>query len=130
MQVATWFHDHGLDAADPTIAEIKQWAKLLRGQSGGVLDEDGNAEPYSIAHALEAIPVSADLASTFQYPPCVPSAHTRSWGTASEMSVDQRRASLNLPNIIIGVAQSDESEDTEVADTPEGFGGNAGTGSA
>ena len=132
MQVATWFHDHGLDAADPTVAEMERWATLLRGNSGGILDEDGNwnAEPYNIARALEAIPASADLASTFQYPPRVPSAHARSWGTASEMSVDQRRASLNLPNIIIGVATSDESEDTEMADTSTGFTGNAGTGLA
>jgi hypothetical protein len=91
MQVATWFHDHGLNAADPTVAEIERWAKLLRGNSGGILDEDGNwnAEPYNIACTLEAIPAPADLTSAFQYPPRVPSAHARSWGMASEISVDQ-----------------------------------------
>jgi hypothetical protein len=132
MQVAIWFHDHGLVTVDPTIVEIEQWAKLLRGHSGGVLDEDGtwNAEPHSIIRSLEAIPTSANLASVFQYPPRVPSAHAQSWGTVSEIFVDQRQASLNLPIIVIGVAIIDESEDTEMADTPEGFGGNASTGSA
>jgi hypothetical protein len=130
MQVATWFHNHGLATADPTIEEIERWAQLLHGLSGGVLDEDRNwnAEPHSITHALEAIPTSADLASAFQYPPRVPSAHAQLWAMASERFVDQQWASLNLPTIVIGVAVGDESEDTKMADTSDGPDGNTGTG--
>ena len=48
----------------------------------------------------------------FAYPPRAPSAHPRSWATASEIAVEAKRLAYNLTQIVNGVSTDEESEDT------------------
>jgi hypothetical protein len=116
IQVALWFHDHSLYPIRPEVQDIERWAKLVRGLDGEIQDNDGNWSrfPHNIASVLEDNPALNDAATTFQYPPRVPSAHSRSWATASERHVDEQRAARGLSRLLNDVAPGDESADEDM----------------
>ena len=47
----------------------------------------------------------------FTYPPRAPSAHPRSWATASEITVEAKRLALNLKQLVNGASTEEEFED-------------------
>ncbi|KIM83087.1 hypothetical protein PILCRDRAFT_7502 [Piloderma croceum F 1598] len=60
---------------------------------------------------LEDNPALSNATTTFQYPPRVPSAHARSWATASERHVDEQRAAQGLSRLFNDEAPGDKSAD-------------------
>jgi len=121
FHIALWFHDHGLYPQHPELQEIERWARLVRGMDGDIMDSEGrwNTSPRSIATMLEGNPALAELSTTFQYPPRVPSAHARSWATAAERFVNERRVASGLSELRGDIAPKDESDDETMGDAVE-----------
>ncbi|KIM81674.1 hypothetical protein PILCRDRAFT_8367 [Piloderma croceum F 1598] len=128
IQVALWFHDHGLYPICPEVKDIERWARLVRGMDGEKQDSEGNWPEYprNVVSVLEDNPALSNTVTTFQYPPRVPSVHARSWATASERHVDEQRAAQGLSCLFNDEAPGDESAD-EVMDvkSPPGPSGSA-----
>ena len=85
------------------------------------MDSEGNwnMSPRSIATLLEGNPALAELTTTFQYPPRVPSAHARSWATAAERFVNERCVTSGLSELQGDIAPKDESDDEAMVDAVE-----------
>jgi len=71
IHIAFWFHDHDPYPIHPEIQEIEQWAQLVHGLDGKIMDSDSNwpTIPCNNASVLEDNPVLIDVTITFQYPP-------------------------------------------------------------
>ena len=94
----------------------QRWVRLVRGLDGEIQDNDGNWPrfPHNIESVLEDNPALNNVATTFQYPPRVPSAHPRSWATASERHIDEQRAVQGLSRLLNDVALGNESADEDM----------------
>jgi hypothetical protein len=113
LQVAVWIHDHGLRAEDPTVGYLEEWAKSCRISTGSILT-DGSWDAWPTSFEAVEKEMSRELSDahiTFTYPPRAPSAHPRSWATASEIAVEAKRLAFNLNQIVNGASTEEEFED-------------------
>ena len=89
---------------------------------GGVLhgpDGHWSAGPPSLQVILDMHEgVLRDIMTSFQYPPRVPSAFSRSWASAAERAVDRARIQLGLERVWFDVVSADE--DTDMTDATPG----------
>jgi hypothetical protein len=88
LQVTVWIHDHGLHAEDFTVGYLEDWAKSCRISTGSILT-DGSWDAWPTSFEAVEKEMSRELSDahiTFTYPPRTPSAHPRSWATASEIN--------------------------------------------
>ena len=83
------------------------------------LEDNWNTSPRNTASMLEGNPTLAELMTMFQYPPQVPSAHARSWATAAERFMNERRVASGLSELRGDIAPKDESDDEAMADAVE-----------
>ena len=118
IHVAIWLHDHGLLPRNPQVEDIERWAHLVRElpPNGEHRDEDGdwNTSPRNLQGVLDKFGRQlADIQLQFQYPPRAPSAHARSWSTASEIAVDQLCLQTSVNRIFSSIA-NDEEDETEM----------------
>ena len=61
---------------------------------------------------------------SFVYPPRAPSAHSRSWATASEIAIEAKHLAYNLIQLINGASTEEERQETPPPDAGEPFGVN------
>jgi len=117
VHVAVWIHDHGLDVCDPQVEDIERWAQYVRTDGGDSRNSDGHwlVGPHDV-HAVLATHegILRDVATSFRYPPRVPSAFARSWASAAERAVDRARRQLGLVRVWDDLVSTDE--DAEMMD--------------
>ena len=121
VHVAVWIHDHGLDVSNPQVEDIERWAQYVRTDGGVLRGPDGHwsAGPPSLQAVLDMHEgVLRDITTSFQYPPRVPSAFSRSWASAAEWAVDRARIQLGLERVWFDVVSADE--DTNMTDATLG----------
>ena len=114
VHVAVWVHDHGLDVSDPQVGDIEHWAQYVRLDSGNPRDSDGHwlDGPRDLHEVLaNHEDILRDVATTFQYPPRVPSAFARNWASASERAVDRARVQLGMSRVWDDIVSTDEDAD-------------------
>jgi hypothetical protein len=114
VHVAVWVHDHGLDVSDPQVGDIEHWAQYVRLDSGNPRDSDGHwlDGPRDLHEVLaNHEDILRDVATTFQYPPRVPSAFARNWASASERAVDRTRVQLGMNRVWDDIVSTDEDAD-------------------
>jgi hypothetical protein len=110
LQVAVWIHDHGLQAKDPTVAYLEDWARSCHATSRSILtDGSWDGWPTNLEAMEKAMPMekamSMELSEAhiaFIYPSCTPSTHPQSWATAAEIAVDTKHLAFNLVQIVNG----------------------------
>ena len=113
LQVVVWIHDHGLRAEDPTMGYLEDWAKSCHTSTGSTLTNGPwDAWPMSFDAVEKAMSMELSEAHiSFVYPPCAPSAHPRSWATASKIAIEAKRLAFNLNQIVNGASTKEEFKD-------------------
>jgi hypothetical protein len=114
LQVTVWIHDHGLQAEDPTVTYLEDWARSFHAASGSVLT-DGSWDGWPMNFEAVEKAMSMELSKahvSFVYPPHAPSTHPQSWATASEITIEAKHLAYNLAQIINGTSTKEEREET------------------
>jgi len=109
-----WIHDHELHAEDPTIGYLEDWAKSCRISTRSILT-DGSWDTWPTSFDAVGKAMSMELSKahiSFIYPPRTPSAHPRSWATASEIAIEAKCLAYNLTQLINGTSTEEEWEET------------------
>ena len=115
IHVAIWLHDHGLSPHNPQVEDIKQWACLVRETplSNEQMDEDGdwNTSLRNLQGVLDEYSRQlTNIQLQFHYPPQAPSAHSRLWSTASEITMDQQCLQTSMNHLYPNIADNEEDD--------------------
>jgi len=109
-----WIHDHRLQAEDPTVTYLEDWARSCHATSRSILT-NGSWDSWPLnLKAVEKV-MSIELSKAhiaFIYPPHAPSTHPQSWATATEIAVDTKCLAFNIVEIVNGTSSEEEQEDT------------------
>jgi hypothetical protein len=95
------------------VGYLEDWAKSCCISSGSIFT-DGSWDAWPTS--LEAVErkMSRELSDAhimFIYPPHAPSAHPRSWATASKIAIEAKRVVFNPIQIVNGVSTKEEHKD-------------------